>query len=110
MRGKTRSITFYPPAYTADDLARRVRATVTGTTVKGAASTPRLSKQLSPTGGRVDLVVHVPVGGGFTPLDDALVEVDGLGQFSIVNISGGRRIWRFDLARLQRKDHSSGRA
>lgn len=109
MRGKTSTITFYPPGYTRDDLGRRSRTATTGVTVKGAASTPRLSKQITPGNDRVDMVVHVPVGGGFTPLDDALVEIEGLGDFGIVAISGGRRIWRFDLARLQRKDHSSGR-
>ena len=108
MRGKVRDITFYPPSYTQDDLGRRVRAEVAGLTVRGAASSPRLSKSVTPFGQRVDLVVHVAADIG-APLNEGMVEVSGLGDYTIVGLSGGRRIWRVDLARLVRKDLTSGR-
>ena len=108
MRGKTRDVTFYPPGYERDDLGRRKRAETEGVTVMGSTTTPKASKSTTPTGERVDLVVHVAAR-DITPDRDSRVDVEGFGEFTVLSVSGGRRIWRLDLARFERKDHSSGR-
>lgn len=108
MRGKTKVITFTAPLYERDDLGRRTRVPGDGVEVLGAASTPRFTRQTTPTGVKIDLVVHIPADADVPDLD-AHVEVEGYGEFSILGMSGGRRIRRIDLARLQRRDSSSGR-
>lgn len=127
MRGRTAVIVIYPPTPTDekfDDLGRRQGAEAPeGVCLRGAANPPRRVYRGEPIVTDIDTVAFLPavqyvdgrevkvmdllVEGAWAEVTEAKVSIQ-LGPYSIEARSGGQRVVRIDLKRIDRRDGSHG--
>lgn len=115
MRGKTATLVFHEGVETRDDLGRSVQTVDTGVEVIGSVSAPSVSKRREPEVSDVDAVAFIPADapvsiGRATWVEVTIARSDyQLGRYSIARMSGGHRVLRLDLKRIDTRDGAHGK-
>lgn len=116
MRSRTATFVFHEPATTEvrDDLGRRVQGADTTVEVDGSVRPPSATERSDSATVAYDAVAYIPADAPVTLTSSLWVEVISapttiqLGAYSVESWSGGRKIIRLDLRRIEARDGSHG--